>query len=134
FLWYNWSRPIIGNDSIFTNSMYDQYFFNQPGSQRPFFDMSAIIQRTGMQNIGWIITGDTWEYPMWVLLRDIDNLHMEHILVQNASAQWEDSDFIPDGIINKTIMPDSVDRIYYHGNAYQLIYANNPWMFLQRVK
>lgn len=134
FLFYNWSRPLIGKNSIFTNSMYDQYFFNQPESQRPFFDMSAIIQRTGMQNVGWVVTGDTWEYPMWVLLDDVKNLRMEHILVQNASAKWEDRDFIPDGIINKTIAPDSIGRIYYHGYAYQMVYENSPWMFMQRVE
>lgn len=134
FLFYNWSRPLIGENGIFTNSMYDQYFFNQPESQRPFFDISAIIQRTGMKNVGWVVTGDTWEYPMWVLLDDVKNLRMEHILVQNASAKWEDPDFIPDGIINKTIAPDSIGRIYYHGNAYQMVYENSPWMFMQRVE
>lgn len=132
-IFYNYSRPMIGKDSIFTNSKYDQYFFNQPTNEKPFFDMSAIIQRNNLKNIGWVISGDSWEYPMWVLLNDETHLRMEHILVKNATQKFEDASFIPDGIINKMIAPDSLGRIYYHNAAYQVVYENDPWMFMQKV-
>ncbi|MBP8755002.1 MAG: glycosyltransferase family 39 protein [Chitinophagales bacterium] len=132
-IFYNYSRPIIGKNSIFTNSKYDQYFFNQPTNQKPFFDISAIMQRNNLKNIGWIISGDSWEYPMWVLLNDETHLRMEHILVKNATQKFEDASFIPDGIINKMIEPDSLGRIYYHNTIYQVVYENDPWMFMQKV-
>lgn len=131
---YNYSRPLFGSESVFTNSMYDQYFFNQPESKKPFFDMSAVIQRNNMHSVGWAITGDTWEYPMWVLLQDTYRLRMEHIMVNNKTAMYEDSTFVPDGIINTILQPDSVNRIYFHGNAYQTVYENDTWKFMQKVE
>lgn len=133
-VFYNYSRPLFGNNSICTNSRFDQYFFNQPAIEQPFFQMSAIIQRNNLAHIGLLLSGDSWEYPMWMLLGDVEGLQMQHILVKNASGMYEDNNYIPDGIINKIQQPDSLNRIYYHNTAYRIVYENGSWMFMEKVE
>jgi 4-amino-4-deoxy-L-arabinose transferase-like glycosyltransferase len=138
FLFYNYSRPLIGANNIFYKNAYNQYFFTNMKLQQPFFTMSAIIKRNGLQNIGWAVMGDAWEYPMWKLLEEEKPLRMQHILVTNQTAtlltEQPFASFIPDGIISTSVEPDSLGQMHYKGRDYFLVYSGNGLKFYQDVK
>lgn len=133
FIFYNQTRPLIGPSNIFYKARYNQYFATNMQNQKPFFDMSAIIQRNNLKKIGWYVSGDAWEYPMWVLLQDEHGLKMEHTLVQNKTNHGDgmnDQSMIPDGIISNIQLTDSVEQSLF--SNYYLTYKNEPWRFYIR--
>ena len=67
--------------------------------------------------IGLILNGDAYEYPMQYLLQGkIEK--MQHIMVDNPTAKYEDPQFDPDGIITTENWGDT---IVYKDRTYTLI-------------
>lgn len=131
FVFYNYSRPLVGPKNIFYKDTYNQYFFNKMAEQRPFFDMSAVIQRENLKNIAWVVTADAWEYPMWVLLQNEKNITMQHVLVNNPTKKLETEEafaaFMPDAIITTTLEPDSLGQVHYKNADYFQTYKSDKW-------
>ncbi len=127
FLFLNQSRPWLLKENIFNQSKYDQYFSNNKELKKPFTDISAIIHAQKLKNMGWITGGDTWEYPMWVMLDDVNDLRMENIMAENASLQYSDHSFIPDGIIVTRYPADSTGTFKYQDHIYKQKYSFQNW-------
>lgn len=106
WLFYNQSRPLIGDKNIFNTKRIDQYFANNPGFQYSYESGVNYTQAQGCSHIGLALTPDSWEYPLWALLKPDNNpdIRLEHINVQNASSVKMDrplfSDFNPCAIIS----------------------------------
>ncbi len=97
WVFLNESRPIILNSKIFEENRIEnifnktrtaQYFVNLP--ELKYQDKGAVnlIKSQGCKNIGLSFSGNTWEYPLWVLFqKDSDEIiRLEHINVRNDSA------------------------------------------------
>ena len=125
-LWWNQSRPLIGKDSIFLHYSYPQYFKNNPDLQSTFLQLSGIIQREQMQTVGLALSGDAWEYPLWVMQEE-SRPAMHAIMVENATQPLENSRLRPDGIISNRLHNNNGHPISYHGVSYYLTYANGDW-------
>lgn len=75
------------------------YFMNKGDAVYVKYTMIARdIQQKGATRIGLIMGEDSWEYPLWVLLKKkgVENFRIEHINVANLSASTRDKDFQPD--------------------------------------
>ncbi len=131
FLFVNQSRLWFGPESIFTASATDQYFNNNDKLKLPFVEITEMIQNSDSKNIGFVTSGDAWQYPFWLLLQQMEDLKIQQIMVKNASAKIESSysyrTYIPDVIISNTI--NSVDTVTlpYKDNVFILIYKNENW-------
>lgn len=89
FAWvfFNKSRPLLGNNNIFSADRISLYFYNNFGLKDPYIYATNFLMSKGCSNIGLVLGGDDWEYPFWVLLRGNDkNIRIEHVNVQNESA------------------------------------------------
>ena len=100
FIWvcFNETRPLILNsqivetgriENIFNQSRSDQYFSSNP-DLRPFYvDAVNFIESHICPNIGLSFGGNTWEYPIWALLKNQAHprIRMEHINLENASFE-----------------------------------------------
>ncbi len=64
----NQSRPLFGEKSIFSVSSMEQYFANQPDAYAGYAEAAAAIEQVGVGQTGFYQSGDTWEYPLWVML------------------------------------------------------------------
>jgi hypothetical protein len=88
-LFYNESRPLIGARSIFTVPRLEQYFRNKPDLQAPYTYAATLVQDKRCAEIGLWLGGNTWEYPLWILLNvgGTDGVRVEHVRVSNQSAR-----------------------------------------------
>ena len=88
-LFYNETRPLIGARNIFTVARLEQYFRNQPDLQAPYRHAATLVQDKRCAEIGLWLEGNTWEYPLWILLNvgGTDGLRIEHVRVSNESAR-----------------------------------------------
>jgi hypothetical protein len=130
---FNLSRPMVGPDSIFKRYSYHQYFINRDELTRPYLNAAGIIQRNGMDLIGLAISGDAWEYPLWVILED-ELPEIRHVLVENPTAVYEYQTFgVPDGIFSNRQIADETGRFVYRKQRYYLVYENGDWQFFMRA-
>lgn len=79
-----------------------------------------------MQTVGLALSGDAWEYPLWVMQEE-SRPAMHAIMVENATQPLENSRLRPDGIISNRLHNNNGHPISYHGVSYYLTYANGDW-------
>lgn len=136
FVFFNQSRPLLARRNIFNTAIYNQYFTNNRALQDVFFKMSGVLLGDNLHKLGWISTGDTWQYPMWVLMQSQPGFTMQHILVDNDSKKYEDkkpfSSFIPDAIIVTRFPPGPDKSMDYKGYHYYLRYQNGNWCLYEK--
>jgi hypothetical protein len=70
---YNWTRPLLGSKNIFNVSRVDAYFSNRPDLREPYIDAAQFVQSHKCSQIGLILSGSSYEYPLWVLLQRNNN-------------------------------------------------------------
>lgn len=92
------TRPLVINtkfveerqvETIFNQSRTDRYFSSRPKLAKPFIATVDHLASQSCNEIGLIITGDTWEYPLWKLGREQSkrSLRFEHLQVENPSSK-----------------------------------------------
>lgn len=99
FFWVlcNETRPLVINTqfveegsvvTIFNQSRTDRYFSSRPKLAKPFLATVDYIAEQPCSDVGLIIGGDTWEYPLWKLGRERSNrpIRFEHLQVDNPSS------------------------------------------------
>jgi len=88
WVFYNNSRPLIGNTSILKVDRIDQYFSNRPELRDPYIEAALFLKSQQCSHIGLHMGGDSWEYPFWVLLHENHNraVRFEHVNVGNKSS------------------------------------------------
>ncbi len=136
FLFYNESRPWLAKENVFNLSRNEQYFKNNSSLQKPFEEISDLIHQMKLNDIGWISGGDTWEYPMWVMLDDVKDLRMENVLTTSETANIEISvgkynSFLPDALIISRFETDNPNYLFKNQD-YRLIYKVSGWAVYKR--
>ena len=98
FLMFNHSRELVpfrGRPSYLTQSAMERLFDNQPELLGPYQRaIEAIVASNGSQ-VGLILGGDSWEYPVWRMLRDRKLVRIEHVNV-SGNPRWPLGPFFPD--------------------------------------
>lgn len=83
------SRPLIGEQSIFHQSRYRQYFNANPKYYDEFKKIDQILTRHSWKRIGLIWSEDTWEYPLWLNQNGVfSGRTITHIAVENESGKY----------------------------------------------
>jgi len=101
----NQSRPIIAKKNIFNVPRINQYFKNNPGFQHSYVGAIKNTCLQGCSDIGLQISGDTWEYPLWIIMAQSkkSDFRMEHVDIKNEYAKKLTgplfSDFSPCAIV-----------------------------------
>jgi hypothetical protein len=85
---HNASRQIIGRNSILFASRDELYFVERPSLRGPYRATADTLARMNCLDVGLISGSDSWEYPLWVLLREKmgNSVRMVGIDVHNESA------------------------------------------------
>ena len=89
WLIFNSSRPIIGSSSILNTSRTLLYFENRRSLIDPYTRSVQSLSHSKCTDIGLVLGGDDWEYPLWILLRQTigSDVRIEFVDVKNASAK-----------------------------------------------
>jgi hypothetical protein len=69
FAFKNLSRPIFGNWSVATASAEDVLFANQAGLKADYLRLVDQLAQARPKRVGLFIGGDSWEFPIWYMLR-----------------------------------------------------------------
>lgn len=72
-------------ESVFNTTRNQQYFINRPKLSNSYIAVTDIIKNLDNKNIGLIISGDEWEYPLFPLLNG-HGTSIYHIEVHNQSS------------------------------------------------
>jgi len=86
YLFYNRTRAILGERSIFTKSRAELYFMNRPDLYVPYLALSDFLKSQACRDIGIILGGDDFEYPLWALLQENKSGHfiIKHVYIRNG--------------------------------------------------
>lgn len=93
------------------------YFVNRSEIYESYSKIAEAVNDKGYENIGLIIGGDVYEYPLTVMLDGYNRI--EHVNVTNQTAMYEDESFIPDVIISIGYSMEK-DNLYCHGKEYTI--------------
>jgi hypothetical protein len=84
--------------SYLTTTRDERLFVNQPQLLAPYRDAVEMIVRSHASRIGLVLGGDSWEYPVWRMLRDRapdHPLRIEHVGFP-GEPRWPLGPFLPD--------------------------------------
>ena len=90
YLFINETRPLLsGKGTIFNTPRVDQYFACNPKFSNSYKQVTDRLSLSQCSNIGLRVEVNTWEYPIWALLRNqLDQpIRMEAIEVSNPTAK-----------------------------------------------
>jgi len=98
WVFYNQSRPLLGNKSIFLVSKNDRYFSNRPSLHKHYQNTADYLTDQGCFSIGLQIGSDEWEYPLWALLKakGATDFTIRHIHVSNISSKYSGTHYLFD--------------------------------------
>jgi hypothetical protein len=126
----NTSRPILGKYSIFKISRMDQYFTEYPNKQ-PYLNAVKVLQERGCKNIGLILGGNTYEYPLWAIMNYEYgmNVRLEHLMVTNES-QHAKMGVSPDtekfcAVFSENKTPPT--NLQINNSIYKLVWSSQPF-------
>jgi hypothetical protein len=94
-------RPLLllrDRQSYLTQSAMEQLFVNQPQLLGPYQRAIEAIASSNASQVGLILGGDSWEYPIWRMLRDrkLDHpVRIEHVDV-SGNPRWPLGPLSPD--------------------------------------
>lgn len=81
----------------------DGYFSNRREIEADYRQAEEVIENAGYRNVGLIMYMDAYEYPIQYMLKyNVD--WIEHIMVDNETAIYEDISFVPDCILTTSDM------------------------------
>jgi hypothetical protein len=55
---------------VFVIDSWQERFLRQPDRLAAYQQAAALVRADGAQRVGLLITGDNWEYPLWLMLPD----------------------------------------------------------------
>ena len=88
FLFFDFYHPWFGETSIWQIPYNKQYYISRPVVHN-YMGMARQIRSLGCQQVGIISNSDSWEYPLWTLLKKQGAggpLRIEHLDVKNDSS------------------------------------------------
>lgn len=92
------------------------YFLNRTGDYEIYTALTETIQDHEFKNIGLKIKENSYEYPIWRMLKE-DVAEIEHVYVENETAKYDNGDFIPDCIIWLGQRPEGM--VEHNGKEYK---------------
>lgn len=82
----NERRPILGRKNIFNTAREEQYFSYRKFMLMPYVLTAKYVAARGWQDVGLVLGGDDWEYPLWVFLKaTTPDVRIQHLDVKNVS-------------------------------------------------
>jgi 4-amino-4-deoxy-L-arabinose transferase-like glycosyltransferase len=89
WVFYNDSRPMLGENNIFVTSRIEQYFAVKKYLKDDYVEAINFVKNQGCSQIGLLMPPERWEYPLWVLFQKDNNqvTRIEHLNVKNISSR-----------------------------------------------
>lgn len=136
YLILNGNKPLLGKDSILKNNSTHVQFIRAQDLKRGFVRGTAWVCANDCPGeIGLIMPGGEWEYPLWRLLKSCrSDVHLQSITVTNISKKLRPGPYTPPMILasNSDHALDFRTRLSQDGAAYVRVKAFFPLVIFQR--
>lgn len=117
WIFHNHTRPLLWRKHTLLNtSRKEQYFLSTPGYQSSFNKAAQYLQSKNCSKVGTILEEFFWEYPLWVLTKNVSQLEIRAMDVQNPSSIYESKNFKPCAIIENRL--GDATEILVNGQKY----------------
>lgn len=87
YVFFNYTRPLVGERSILTVDRSTQYFLPRPNIETGYRSIADELDRRRVRRLAVVAPIDQWEYPFHVLAAD-DRLVVFDALVENRTARY----------------------------------------------
>lgn len=87
YLFYNYTRPLVGERSVLTTARDAQYFFPRRNIEAPYRGVLAEIQRIDARDVGLVLGQDDWVYAFHALAGN-DGPRFREVLTTNPSKRY----------------------------------------------
>lgn len=87
YVFYNYTRPLVGERSVLATSRESQYFLPRPNVEAAYRALTDEIERRAVKRLAVVAPIDQWEYPIYALARR-DDLVVYDALANNPSARY----------------------------------------------
>jgi hypothetical protein len=130
WLFYNPARPMLGRNNVFITERAEQYFGQYRALAEPYKGAVQILSALQCSEIGLFIGGDSWEYPLWVLMpiQSSERSRFEHVNVTNVSRhksnQFRLGKFRPCAIVAMHVSTPS--ELSVRNMHYTRIWSDSP--------
>ena len=124
----NETRPLLGRASVVRVPRADQLFAARPSLREPYLRAVGWLRERDCRDVGLVIGGNEWEYPLWPLLGDADRpARIRHVNVANESrfAPPADPSSAPCAVLAIGV-PDAGDELVVDGRAYRQGFTDGP--------
>ncbi|MGV8108430.1 MAG: hypothetical protein AB2L10_03205 [Methanospirillum sp.] len=101
---YEWEeKNEARNKGVLFSSRISDYTTNNPSYEAQYETLFEYITSNNVSSIGLDIQEDSWNYPIWAILRyeKHHEIFMEHLNVSNPSQKFSKHNFIPEIIISE---------------------------------
>ena len=127
YLFLNQTRPLLNVSLYDLNRNRDQlYYNNRPTIRDGYLDAVDVLREIKCSHIGLIISGDSYEYPLWVTLEKSTEYEiiMRHVNVDNLSRNLHEPYYseIPCAIF--TLNDKAPDEIIVEEKLFPLYWTN----------
>lgn len=104
------------------------YFYNQKEAYADYDEVCDLVIEHDMKNVGLIISGSSYEYPIWQRLEGYTESIM-HVSVENESMKYEREDLCPDCVITTR---DRGEKLLLRGKTYTRLLqcTDNEYLYL----
>jgi len=86
-LLYNERHPLVGKKNVFNMSRMEQYFSYRKFMAVPYVLSAKYAASRLGSDVGLLLGGDDWEYPLWILLKkEKPDVRIYHSGVKNVSG------------------------------------------------
>ena len=89
YLLMNEARPLVGSRSLLRQARTETLFNNNPDLRDSYERVTQFLLRSHCRDIGLILGGDGWNYPLWALLEEgsQERLRVRDIGVSNETVR-----------------------------------------------
>lgn len=117
-LFCNERHPLIGQKNVFNMPRTEQYFSYRKFMALPYVVAVKYAVSHPASDVGLLLGGDDWEYPLWILLKkNKPDLKVRHIGVNNVSRKLAgENDNNVSIIISE--LADPPDQLTFNGKVY----------------
>jgi len=129
---FNNRRPIISNrftsEICITDNRYKKYFASRLNMYEEYLAIKDNIDSMKNRNIGLIVGGDDWEYPLFSQLygREINPVHVKVTnITKDISLYLNPVDCIISTILNDTVIEFNGKRFYNQNSSNKSIWLYN---------
>ena len=110
----------------------EEYFRSNMRQYNNYYEISNLVNKTYHKNVGLEITEDTYEYPFFTMIENVDKI--EHVNVQNNTSIYYNYNFKPDIVISNIIEENSQETKIYNKNIYRKINNINGYNIYELEK